>query len=226
MSNEDLEQDERVKQWLRHNGLAIIAGIVIGLALIFGYKEWQAHKANVKAEAAAQYQLVQHSLRGGDQSRANSLIASLKDNHESSVYTILAVSLQAQHQLDADKPGDAVDSLRWAVAHADNERLKNLSRLRLARAQLAAGDAEAALTSLKKMPDDVYAALAQELRGDVQVELQHTDAAIDAYKQAFARYDDEAPQRHALRMKLENLGVSVDADSSDGGDSGHDTQDA
>ena len=47
------EQDERARQWLKDNGMALVLGIGLGLGAVFGYQQWQA-KLIRDAEAASQ----------------------------------------------------------------------------------------------------------------------------------------------------------------------------
>ncbi len=205
MAYDDYEQSERVQEWLRQNGVAIIVGIVIGLALIFGYRQWDKHQANARVEAASQFELVRQSLEAGKVSEADTLTDSLKENHADSAYTVFAVTLRAQRQLDAGKSGEAIDSLAWAVAHAKAGPLQDLTRIRLARAQLAAGKADQALATLKAIPAGAYAGLVAELRGDAQVKLGQGGEAAESYRQALAAYKPDAPQRRTLEMKIDGL---------------------
>lgn len=207
MAYDDYEQGERVQEWLRQNGVAIVVGLVIGLALIFGYRQWNKHQANENIEAATQYQLIENALDKGKADEADTLTDSLLKNHADSAYAVFAVSLRAQRQMDAGKADKAVESLTWAVKHADTKPLKDLSRLRLARADLAANKASDALTALKAMPADAYAGLAAELRGDAQVKLGHADEAVKAYKAAMAAFDPTAPQQRILQMKIDNVAI-------------------
>lgn len=205
MAYDDYEQGERVQEWLRQNGVAIVVGIVIGLALIFGYRQWNKHQAGEQAKAADQYRLIQQAVDDGKTSEADTLTDSLLKNHADSAYAVFAASLRARRQLATGKAGQAVQSLSWALKHAETRPLQDLTRLRLARAELAAGKADHALDTLKAMPADAYAGLAAELRGDAHVKQGHADEAIKAYKAAMAAFDPDAPQQNILKMKIDNL---------------------
>lgn len=205
MSYDDYEQGERVQEWLRQNGVAIVVGIVIGLALIFGYRQWNKHKASENAQAAAQYQSIQNALKNGKTSEADTLTDSLLKNHADSAYAVFAASARAQHQLAAGKADKAVQSLTWALKHAKAGPLEDLARLRLARAELAAGKAGDALGTLKAMPPKAYAGLTAELRGDAQVKQGHASDAVKDYQAAMAAFDPTAPQQRILKMKIDNL---------------------
>lgn len=207
MAYDDYEQGERVREWLRHNGVAIIVGIAIGLALIFGYRQWNEHRANERADAATQYQLIESAYASGKASEAGTLAGSLQKNHADSAYAVFAAFLRARHELDSNQADKAVQSLQWAVEHAGSKPLKALSQLRLARAELDAGKADQALATLKTIPENNYTALVAELRGDAQVKLGHADAATKAYQAALAAFEPDVPQRNIVQMKIDNLAV-------------------
>lgn len=205
MSYDDYEQSERVQEWLRHNGVAIIVGIVIGLALIFGYRQWDQHRANARVEAASQFELIRQSIDAGKTSEADTLTDSLVENHGDTAYAVFAMTLRAQRQIDAGKADKAVESLQWAVKHAKSKPLQDLTRIRLARAQLAAGQSDQALVTLDALPAEAFQGMASELRGDAQVELGKGDDAVKSYRKALAAYKPDAPQRHTLEMKIDSL---------------------
>jgi len=207
MAYDDFEQGERIKEWLRHNGLAVVVGLVIGLALIFGYRQWNKHQTGEQIAAANQYQLIVAAYANDKAKEAGTLTDSLQKNHADSSYAIFAATLRARHQLDAGKYDAAIESLSWAATHADPGPLKVLSQVRLARAQLNGDKASDALDTLKTIPADAYNGLVAELRGDAQVKLGHDDAAIKAYQSAMAAFDEGSPQQRIVKMKIANLGA-------------------
>src|SRR5699024_884699 len=145
------------------------------------------------------YALIRNAFSSGKATQANTLTDSLQKNHADSAYAVFATTLRAQRQLSAGKAGDAVDSLTWAVEHAEQAPLKNLTRVRLARAELAAGKPEAALKTLDAVPKGAYAGMVAELRGDAQVKQGHADAAVKSYQTAMASFDPDTPQRRILK---------------------------
>jgi predicted negative regulator of RcsB-dependent stress response len=209
MAYDDYEQGERVREWLRQNGLAIIIGLAIGLALIFGYRQWTKHRANQQAQAATQYQMIQNAVASGKTREADTLTDSLEKNHADSAYAVFAASLRAQRQLADGHAGKAVTSLEWALGHAHAKPLADLTRIRLARAYLAAGKPGETIKVLKAMPADAYAGMVAELNGDALVKQGHSGAAIKHYRAAMAAFDTGAPQQQILKMKIANLGSAA-----------------
>ncbi|MCX7512177.1 YfgM family protein [Frateuria hangzhouensis] len=205
---DDYEQGERVQQWLRQNGLSILIGIVIGLVAIFGWQQWRNHQATRQMEAANIYQQLQSALAAGKGSQADQLVDRLQKDYAKSTYAVLAASDLAKRQVEAKQLDKALASLQWARNHVGDNVLKPLIELRVAKVQLAAGKGNDALTTLDTVTAKGYEALRQELRGDTLVKLGRADDARKAYQAALAAMDEDAPQRAALQLKLDDLAVA------------------
>lgn len=202
------EQSELVQKWLRDNGVSIIAGIVIGLVGIFGWQQWRNHQARNEGQASQLYQQVQIAQASGKPDTASQLTDQLMKDYAKSPFTVFAVSERAKQQLQAKQLDKAEASLKWAESHAAAPALKSLTLLRIAQVELARDNGKEALSTLDRIPADSYQGLAQELRGDVLVKLGRSDEARKAYQAALSALGEEAPQRGALQMKLDDLAVA------------------
>jgi predicted negative regulator of RcsB-dependent stress response len=203
---DDYEQSERVQQWLRQNGLSIVVGIAIGLVGIFGWQQWNKHKAEHEADAANLYQQIQVAAASGKTDSADQLTDQMLKDYTDSTYAMFAVSDRAERQVQAKQLDKAVESLGWAETHASDPNLKALAQMRIARVQLAQGKAADALAALDRMPAKAYEGVAQELRGDVLVKLGRPDDARKAYEAAKAAMGENAP--HSVQMKIDDLAVA------------------
>ncbi|MDA3914440.1 tetratricopeptide repeat protein [Oleiagrimonas sp.] len=204
---DDYEQSERLQQWLRENGISIVVGIVLGLVLIFGYRQWRAHQVKSRADAAAQFNALTNAYASGKASQADGMVEVLLKAHPDSAYAVFAASERAADDAQNGKLEAAESSLKWAQAHADGEHgaLKSLVSMRLARVELARGESKQALAVLSAIPAGDYDALRGELRGDVLVKLGRNAEARKAYQAALDAFGKDAPQYNSVRMKLENL---------------------
>ncbi|MFZ0872295.1 MAG: tetratricopeptide repeat protein [Rhodanobacter sp.] len=205
---DNYEQSERVQKWLRENGLSIVAGIAIGLVGIFGWQAWRNHQARNESMASQLYKQAQIAQVSGKPDIAAQFTEQLMTDYAKSPYAVFAVSDRAKQQLLAKQPDKAEVSLEWAESHAADPALKSLIQLRMAQVQLARDNSAAALSTLDSIPANNYQGLAQELRGDVLVKLGRSDDARKAYKAALSALSEEAPQRGALQMKLDDLAVA------------------
>ena len=202
------EQSELVQKWLRENGLSIVAGIAIGLVGIFGWQQWRNHQARNESNAAQIYKLAQVAMASGKPDMASQFTEQLMKDYAKSPYAIFAVSDRAKQQVQTKQLDKAEASLAWAEDHAEDPILKSLTRLRMAQVELARDNGAAALSTLDKIPANAYQGLALELRGDVLVKLGRADDARKAYQAALSALKEQAPQRGALQMKLDDLAVT------------------
>lgn len=202
---DDYEKSELVTQWLRENALAIISGIVLGLLLIFGINQWRNHQVTHRVEAANEYQTLLSAIQTGQQGAVEASASKLKSEYKNTAFAVFSSFQQASQAIAAGKPADAVMPLQWAREHASNAALKALAQLRLARVQLAAGDANAALETLETMPKGSYAGMAKALRGDALVALDKTAAARTAYQDALDSFEPGALVHNLVQLKLDNL---------------------
>lgn len=203
---DDYEQSERVQQWLRQNGLSIVVGIAIGLVGIFGWQQWNKHKAEHQADAANLYQQIQVAAASGKTDNADALTEQMLKDYADSTYAVFAVSDRAERQVQAKQLDKAIESLGWAENHASDPNLKALSQMRIARVLLGQGKGADAIAALDRMPPKTYEGISQELRGDALVKLGRPDDARKAYEAAKAAMGENAPQ--SVQMKIDDLAVA------------------
>ncbi|MEO6967523.1 MAG: tetratricopeptide repeat protein [Rhodanobacteraceae bacterium] len=210
---DEYEQSEQVRKWLRENGLSIVIGVVLALALIFGWRQWQAHRASHGAQAAERYAALQTALAAGQTAQANSAAETLEKDYADSPYAALGAAARADLAVAQGKLDEAHAALQWAVDHEKTAPLHSLYLLRLTRVELAQGNASQALAHLQSVPAQDYRAIAQELRGDALLKLGRAADARAAYTVALAAMSkDAAPgQRQSLQMKLDDLASSTRA---------------
>lgn len=202
---DEYEQGEQVRKWIRENGIAVAVGVVLALVLIFGWRQWQAHKTNHEVQAAAQYAVLQNAVQGGDRQAMGAALDDLQQHYANTPYAAFGSAAVAEYDVGKDQLKPATQDLQWAAAHSKQPALKSLFTLRLARVLIAQGQAQQALTVLGGIPKGNYAALAAELRGDALFKLGKPDSARSAYQDALGKLGKDMPGRSALQMKLDNL---------------------
>lgn len=199
------EQGELVRNWLRQNAVAILVGVLAGLALIVGWQQWQAHQRDSSAAAQLGFKSYAEAVDKKDVEAAKKSAADLRAKFADSPYATFAALRQAQ---EATRSGDgkaAVEALEWARANAPMVQLKELATLRLARAKLGVGAAQEALTLIGDVKDEGYKAMVAELRGDAFVALNRAPEARTAYDEALTLLDPNSPERNFVEMKRDDL---------------------
>lgn len=199
------EQVEKLKAWLKENGMSIVFGIVIGVGGIGGYKYWTHLQETKAGEASAYYDQMMDALKAGDtqalQRHADVLLA----DYDSTEYALLARLALARSNVEAGDFDAAAAELRQVIGSAGQQPLAYVARTRLAAVQIQLEQYDEALATLSgDFPSD-FAALADELRGDALARQGKTDQAIAAYRKA-QNGDSQPANPEFLRQKLNDLG--------------------
>ena len=138
----DEETVELIREWLQQYGLTIIAGLVLGLGAIGGYRYWQNQQETQRLNESAQLDTLLQALEKNDlQAAAAPYDALLK---ESSDITALAALNMASAYQKADKKEDAQTALKLAAASPD-PLVAQSARWQQALFQVENGDYDAAL---------------------------------------------------------------------------------
>lgn len=205
----DEEQVEALKRWWRQNGRSIIGALILAIAGVLGYQQWQSFresKAELSSTLYAQFSAAE------DTASAAETFSTLREENPSSPYTVLAAMSLARQHVDAGETERAVELLRWAVDEADDAAMRELAGLRLARVLWSSGDYQQATEALGEPPEYGYRSEYYELRGDIlRARSQLADAAA-AYRQAIDEASALGPQRRRLlEMKLASSGGAAPA---------------
>ncbi len=200
----DQEQAEKLAAWWKQYGTSVIAGVAIGLALLFGYRYWTQQQESSRVEASALYEQML-AARKSKSEEAGVAARKLMDNYAGTPYAGLAALQLARIQYEAGDRAAARTTLEWVLAHA-GDATAHAARLRLARLRLDAGELDAvqALIDVKRM--DGFEAEYQELRGDLLRARNQPAGAREAYREAIRRTPPDSGYLRILTMKLDDLG--------------------
>jgi predicted negative regulator of RcsB-dependent stress response len=195
------EQGERVRAWLRKNGVGLFGGVVVGLAVILGWQWWGKQHTDKLAAANAQYAAVAKSIDAKDLDKAAKDLAALAQD-DSGVYAELAALRLAKAQSDAGKADEAIKTLRGVRA---DSAFKAIVDQRLARLLIESGKPAEAVQLLQAATDSS----SLEVRADALVAQNKRDEARELYAKALATVDVASPQRRLLEAKLMDAGGKV-----------------
>lgn len=207
----DREQAERIKKWWLENYRSIIAGIVIALLIIGGWRYWQHRVQTRSAAASAMFESMSNALSSSNGADALKLANGLISEYADTPYASQAALAMARYDVESGKLDDAIKMLDWANQHSRDQNLVLLTKLRLARAKLAVGDPQAALAVLTVKNEGGFAALYDDVRGDAYAKLGQHDKARAAYTAALAKWSDQMGDKSLIQMKLNSLGSAQTA---------------
>src|SRR5271154_4695059 len=82
----DDEQLEVIKRGIAENGVWIVGGVVLGAALLFGWRYYHAHQNTVALTAAAQFGQMTTALESNDRNKARQIADGIIEKFPKSPY--------------------------------------------------------------------------------------------------------------------------------------------
>ncbi|MDM5123029.1 YfgM family protein [Aeromonas rivipollensis] len=197
------QQVEVIKSWWKENGTSVLAGTVIGLVGLFGWRYYNELQQTNQEAASQAYNAMTAQLAKGDDAaleQAKSFISA----HQGDAYAELAALQLAAAAVKAGKLDLAAEQLTQVAVNGD-ESIKPIAALRLARVLKDQGKADEALAQLGKINNDAFKAQVAEVRGDVLLGQGKPEEARDAYQVAA---DAGGLQSSAeLKLKMDDLAL-------------------
>jgi predicted negative regulator of RcsB-dependent stress response len=200
------EQMERAKNWLKTNGIWIIAGIAIGVGGLGAWR-WYQEKRETQAEtASARYEELVDAFSRNDKARGMTLLDQLNNEYAWTPYASLGTLIAARVQVEANELDKAAAGLKSVMDSAKDDELQMVARLRLARVQAAQGKYDDALATLKVENSGEFAPRIADTRGDVLLAKGDRDGALKEYQTARASEDNGRLDFDLLDLKIRDLG--------------------
>ena len=200
----DHEQAEKLSAWWKQYGPSAIAGVAIGLVLLFGYRYWTQYQEQHRVDASALHEQML-AARAQKPAEATSIAKKLMEDYSGTPYAGMAALTLARQQYEAGDRAAARTALSWAVANAKGATM-HAARLRLARLHLEAGELDAVQTLLEVKNMGGFEPEYYELRGDLALARGRRVEARDAYREAVRRTPADSSYLRLLTMKLDDLG--------------------
>ena len=201
----DEQKVEELKKWWNENGNYLIGGVVLGLAILFGWHWWKDYKETRARTASGLFSQLEQAVAAADEERARVLESQLTGDYGATPYAAAAELAMAKLAVEKDDLGTAELYLRSAVELADQDEVRELAELRLAHVLTASGKHDDALAILDREWNAAWTSLREELRGDVYVAQGKAEEARQAYDKALLTAGGAASY---LRLKRDALGDS------------------
>ncbi len=200
----DQEQVEALQQWWKDNWLSLLGGLVLGLGGILGWQYYGQYSDAQAAQASNAYESIKSKLATEQLDAASTEIETLAQAHPKSPYVPQAQLALAKAQADAGEWAAAEASLRSVIDGDAESALHGLAILRLARALWAQDKGDEAVALLDGAPDNSYAPLYSDLKGDIAAAAGDLDAARAAYQTVLASNADYI-DNNSVQQKLDAL---------------------
>lgn len=206
------QQVEAIKNWWKENGKSLIFGVVFTLAAVGGGRYWFDYQKTRAESASVEYDQLLVEMAQDNKEAIIKRGEYIVSAYSKSGYAALSALIVAKTRVEAGELAAARSQLLWVIENSDQAELKNVARLRVARILLAEENYQQALATLTGIDSDAFSAPADEIRGDVYMAMDNTDAARTAYQKALDGSEPGTNTRQ-LRMKLDNIGTALTANS-------------
>ena len=206
----DEEQVARLKSWWDENGKSLLAGVVVVVVGVIGYRWYEDNRADQIASASALYE----QYLAAEAADQQAMLTQLDEAGGGTGYATLAHFGQARDHVEAGDYEAAATALRAAVAAAPEDILADVGRLRLARVLQQLDQTDAALEVLGEIRSSGFRSLVAELRGDIHLARGELQAADEAYAAALESAG-ELTGRPVLEIKLADTQGRLDLAADD-----------
>jgi len=198
------QQVEAIKSWWKENGIAVIAGLVIGFVALFGWRGWNDYQEENAAKASALYGEFQVSLNANNKESIEKLHQQFITEYASTPYASL-VSLALAKKAVEDKDTQAAkQNLQWVLDNNKQSQIKHTARVRLVALLINDKEYDAALSLLAVKETGGYAGVYEELRGDALLAKGDVEGANSAYEKALQSEGISSASREIITAKLAN----------------------
>lgn len=203
---EEQEQVDELKAWWKAHGNKVIAGIVLFVVAVAGFRGWTAYQHKQSNEAGALFETLAREFSGGDAKKIRTVAGEIIDKYPRTVHAVDAALIAAKVNFESGDLKSAKAQLQWVIDHARDSQSKDLARLRLAGVLLdekAYGDA---LKLLDAKHDAAFDGLYSDLKGDVLAISGKAGEARAAYQAALDKLPKDNAARALIEIKLDGLG--------------------
>lgn len=196
------EQVDAVRRFFAENGKALAVGVVLGVGALVGWRFWQSNQNSNMMAASQSYQDASDRLASGKPDDVAAAERFVQANSNS--YGVLAALQLAKHFVDQNDFAKAEHQLVLAHSQTKDDNLLSMITLRLARVQLQEKKLDHAMKTLEGVKGEGWAAMMQDVRGDVLLAKGDVKGAREAYSKGI-EYNASQALQVSLRMKLNNL---------------------
>ena len=179
----DDEKGENIRRWWYGNGYSVIAGSILGIAVILVGGYWLDHQKMQLENASNIYQQVTNFVAEGRRIDAEDKHQLLLSQFSSTPYAVFSSFEMVRLTLNSDSEA-AKSYLRWIISNAILTGHIEIALLRLAKICMAEDDLVVSSSLIDESSSASFLSLFSELRGDIAGEQGKFTEALDAYQNA------------------------------------------
>lgn len=208
---EEQEQLDQIKHFWKQYGNAITWALIVVLAGFASwnfYNYWQRSQAT---QAAALFDEVERSIQAGDLAKIDRVFADMKERFTSTAYAQQSGLLVAKQYVAVGKLDAAKSALTWVAEKSSDTGYQSVAKLRLAGLLMESKNYDSAQSQLGGTFPAGFEALVADRKGDILMLQGNKPLALAEYEKAYKLFDIRTEYRRLVEVKLNALGVDVQA---------------
>lgn len=198
------QQVEAIKTWWKENGVAVVAGLVIGFGALFGWRYYNDYKDAQSSAASSLYESVQQKFELGQDDEAQLQVEKIIADYPRTPYASMAAMVAARQAVASNKLDESRKQLQWVLDNSRQPQFLHTARLQLAAIMLNAAEYDKALSLLAEAKPGGFIAAYEEMKGDLLLAKGDRLAAHDAYDKALQAEGLGAQQRRIVQEKFDD----------------------
>lgn len=207
------EQLETLKQRVREYGPYALAGVIVAVGGLYGWKYYQSTNTTSSLQAAAKLETVASQLATGDRAGAGKAADDLRAAHKRTPYADQADLLVARALVDSGDYLAAMARLDNVIRSTGDDELKAVALLRKARVQRAMGKPDDGLKTVESVLAGsqagklgAFEARFLEVKGDLLGDKGDAKGAAEAWRKALEKDAEGVLAREFVELKLNQAG--------------------
>lgn len=178
----DEEREELVKQWIKDYWLVAVGAVGLAIAGVYGINYYRQSAINALSDSAAQTEQVSKDIQANRLAEAEKVTVALQNEEKNTSFSALATLTLAKKLFEEKKYTEAAKQYEWLVSNAGDVALRDIGRLRQARAQANAEQYTQAVAILGGLEGQDSINEANLLKGDILMAAKDYNAAKQAYE--------------------------------------------
>lgn len=206
----DLEEQEQldvIKDWWKKNGITVLVGVAVFVAVVAGIQGWRYYQNSQRQQAAVAYEALQSAVQNKDIKRIRETAGQLIEKYSGTPYAARAALLAATANYDSGDVKSAKAQLQWLIENAKEAGARDIAHLRMAGILLDEKSYADAMKLLEQKHEGSFDGLFLDMKGDVLAAEGKTAEARAAYEAALKKMDEKSAYRQLVQIKLDGLGA-------------------
>lgn len=202
------EQVELLKSWIKQYSVVILAGVVLAIIAISGWRYWQQHQYKIISHASAVFDEMLTARAQRNEAATLVQADKLFTHYSNTAYGQFAAMMLARSAITNKNYPEAEKQLNWVINHSNIAAIRQIARLRLARILIAENKIDDSFSTLNIVEDNSFNGLIDEVKGDAYFAKNNKTMARQWYHQALNELPNAEVIRPLLQMKYDNLATN------------------